>query len=258
MLIDSHCHLDHLDLSSYDNSIDLLLRSARAAGVERFLSVGIDLKSSRDIIEISSKYSDVDVSVGLHPLQEGCPLVPSEEELISLASHSNVVAIGETGLDNHYGKKSSEWQKDSFITHLKAGSKSKKPVIVHTRSAKDETIKILRDYADTSCGGVLHCFTETAEMAFNAIELNFYISFSGIITFKNASSLRETVKKIPIERILIETDSPWLAPIPFRGKKNEPKYVIEVAKTLAQTKGITLEEVCEKTTLNYKKLFFKG
>ena len=174
---------------------------------------------------------------------------------MSLASNSRVVAIGETGLDNYYGQESNDWQINSFITHLKAGDRLKKPVIVHTRAAQAETIKILRNYANTECGGVLHCFTETPKMAFDAIDLNFYISFSGIITFKNASTLRETVKEIPLERILIETDSPWLAPVPFRGSKNEPKYVLEVAKALAKIKGVTLQEVCEKTAHNYSELF---
>lgn len=255
LLIDSHCHLDHLDLSAYNNSLDLLLNSSREAGVERFLSVGIDIESSKKIIKVTADHADVDISVGLHPLQDGTPTVPSIDDLVSLASDSRVVAIGETGLDNYYGKESNDWQKNSFITHLKAGDRLGKPVIVHTRAAQNETIEILRNYANTRYGGVLHCFTETPKMAFDAIDLNFYISFSGIITFKNASSLRETVKKIPLDRILIETDSPWLAPVPFRGSKNEPKYVLEVAKAIARIKGVTLQEVCEKTAHNYRELF---
>ena len=255
LLIDSHCHLDHLDLSPYNNSLDHLLASSRDAGVKRFLCVGIDMKSSKKILEITADHDDIDISVGLHPLQDGTPAVPSIEDLVSLASNSRVVAIGETGLDNYYGQESNDWQINSFITHLKAGDRLKKPVIVHTRAAQNETIKILRNYANTECGGVLHCFTETPKMAFDAIDLNFYISFSGIITFKNANTLRETVKEIPLERILIETDSPWLAPVPFRGSKNEPKYVLEVAKALAKIKGVTLQEVCEKTAHNYSELF---
>jgi len=255
VLIDSHCHLDHLDLSPYDNSLDTLLQSSRKAGIERFLSVGVDMESSRRIIEIASKNDDIDVSVGLHPLQENSPVIPSIKDLIDMGSHSKVVAIGETGLDNYYGQKSSDWQKESFIVHLQAANELQKPVIVHTREARNETIRILRSHSNQESGGVLHCFTDTLEMAFDAIDLNFYISFSGIITFRNAGSLRETVKNIPLDRILIETDAPWLAPIPFRGKKNEPKYVSEVAKTVAEIKDITLQEVGETTCQNYRNLF---
>ena len=255
VLIDSHCHLDHLDLSPYNNSLDTLLQSSRKAGIERFLSVGVDMESSRRIIEIASKNDDIDVSVGLHPLQENSPVIPSIKDLIDMGSHSKVVAIGETGLDHYYGQKSSDWQKESFIVHLQAANELKKPVIVHTREARNETIRILRSYSNQESGGVLHCFTDTSEMAFDAIDLNFYISFSGIITFRNAGSLRETVKNIPLDRILIETDAPWLAPIPFRGKKNEPKYVSEVAKTVAEIKDITLQEVGETTCQNYRNLF---
>jgi len=253
VLIDSHCHLDHLDLSSYNNSLDALLESSRKAGIERFLSVGVDMESSRRIIEIASKNDDIDVSIGLHPLQENSPVIPSIKDLIDMGTHPKVVAIGETGLDNYYGQKSSDWQKESFITHLRAANELQKPV---TRHARNETIRILHNYSNQRFGGVLHCFTDTLEMAFDAIDLNFYISFSGIITFRNAGSLRETVKNIPLDRILIETDSPWLAPVPFRGKKNEPKYVSEVAKTVAEIKGITLQEVSETTSQNYRNLFF--
>lgn len=258
MLIDSHCHLDHLDLSDYDNSLDRLLDAARIAGVHRFLSVGVDVESSRLILKLSEKYDDVDVSVGVHPLQESLPVIPTTDQLIALANHPKVVAIGETGLDNHYGKESADWQKESFIVHLQAAGELLKPVIVHTRNAQKETINILRDYAHKKSGGVLHCFTETLEMALDAIDLNFYISFSGIVTFANAGNLRDVARKIPLNRMLIETDSPWLAPVPYRGVKNEPKYVLEVAKMIAQIRGITLEEVCEATTCNYQQLFLSN
>jgi len=258
VLIDSHCHLDHLDLSDYDNSLDRLLDAARIAGVHRFLSVGVDVESSRLILKLSEKYDDVDVSVGVHPLQESLPVIPTTDQLIALANHPKVVAIGETGLDNHYGKESADWQKESFIVHLQAAGELLKPVIVHTRNAQKETINILRDYAHKKSGGVLHCFTETLEMALDAIDLNFYISFSGIVTFANAGDLRDVAKKIPLNRMLIETDSPWLAPVPHRGAKNEPKYVLEVAKIIAQIRGITLEEVCETTSSNYQQLFLRN
>jgi len=255
VLVDSHCHLDHLDLAEYKGDLSSLLQAARDRGIGHFLSVGVNLESSKKLISLANKYDDVNVSVGVHPLQETRPLIPEISELIELGSHKSVVAIGETGLDNYYDSDSSEWQQESFIRHLKAASELKKPVIIHTREAKNETLSIMRAYANTQSAGVLHCFTETLEMAHAALDLNFLISFSGIITFRNASALREVVKQVPLERILVETDSPWLAPVPHRGKQNEPQYVVEVAKMVAEIKGISFEEVSEVTTENFEKLF---
>lgn len=256
MLVDSHCHLDHLDLSDYHNSLNDLLQAARKRGVSHFLSVGVDLESSRKLIELATEYPDVNVSVGVHPLQKSRPAIPEISELIALGRHQCVVAIGETGLDNYYDSESIAWQKESFIRHLKAASELAKPVIVHTREAREETLSILRAHANKESSGVLHCFTETWEMARDAIALNFYLSFSGIITFRNASALREVVKKVPLERLLVETDAPWLAPVPHRGKQNEPQFVVEVAKAVADIKGISYEKVAEVTTQNFQKLFF--
>ena len=255
MLVDSHCHLDHLDLTDHDNSLENLLQAARSRGVHRFLSVGVDLDSSRKLLELTAEFDDVMVSVGVHPLQETRPAMPEISELVELGRHSKVVAIGEPGLDNYYDSDSAEWQQESFIRHLKAASQLLKPVIVHTREARAETMSILRDHANTTSAGVLHCFTETWDMARDALALNFYLSFSGIITFRNASVLREVVKKVPLERMLVETDAPWLAPVPHRGKQNEPQYVLEVAKAVAEIKGITYEEVAEVTSHNYEQLF---
>ena len=258
MLVDSHCHLDHLDLAEYQGNLSALLQAARERGVGHFLSVGVNLESSKKLITLANEYDDVDVSVGVHPLQETRPSIPEISELIALGSHKSVVAIGETGLDNYYDSDSSEWQQESFIRHLKAASELKKPVIIHTREAKDETLSIMRAHANTQSAGVLHCFTETLEMAHAALDLNFYVSFSGIITFRNASVLREVVKQVPLERMLVETDAPWLAPVPHRGKQNEPQYVVEVAKAVAEIKGISFEEVSEVTTTNFEKLFLVG
>ena len=258
MLVDSHCHLDHLDLAEYQGDLSALLQAARERGVGHFLSVGVNLESSKKLIALANEYDDVNVSVGVHPLQETRPPIPEISELIELGSHKSVVAIGETGLDNYYDSDSSEWQQESFIRHLKAASELKKPVIIHTREAKDETLSIMRAHANTQSAGVLHCFTETLEMAHAALDLNFYISFSGIITFRNASALREVVKQVPLERMLVETDSPWLAPAPHRGKQNEPQFVVEVAKAVAEIKGISFEEVSEVTTENFEKLFLVG
>lgn len=257
MLVDSHCHLDHLDLTDYQNSLPELLQAARNCGVNKFLSVGVDLSSSRKLISLASELSDVSVSIGVHPLQKQRPAIPEVAELVELGGHETVVAIGETGLDNYYDSESADWQQESFIRHLKAAKVLSKPVIIHSREAREETIGILRAHADTQTAGVIHCFTESWDMACEAIDLNFYLSFSGIITFRNASELRAVVKQVPLERILVETDSPWLAPVPHRGKQNEPKYVVEVAKAVAEIKGVSYEEVAEATTHNFEQLFFK-
>ena len=161
-------------------------------------------------------------------------------------------------MDNYYDSESSEWQQESFIRHLQAASELEKPVIIHSREAVEETLSIMRGHANTESAGVIHCFTETWDMARAAMDMNFYISFSGIITFRNAKALREVVKQVPLERILVETDAPWLAPVPHRGKQNEPKYVVEVAKAVAEIKGISLEEVSQVTTKNFGQLFLGG
>jgi TatD DNase family protein len=180
--------------------------------------------------------------------------VPSVEALVSLAEADRVVAIGETGLDNFYSAETLQWQRESFVNHLLAAQQTAKPIIIHTRDARDETIDLLRQYP-LPAGGVMHCFTETWEMAQAAIELGFYISFSGIVTFKSAAELREVAKQVPLDRILVETDSPWLAPVPHRGKQNEPQYVREVAQCIAELRGISFEALAEITTQNFHRLF---
>ena len=255
MLVDSHCHLDHLKLEKYQDSLNGLLTAARKRGVNQFLSVGVNLEKSRKLIELAEQYSDVMVSIGVHPLQQDLPPLPEVEQLLELGSHNAVVAIGETGLDNYYSADTHDWQRESFIRHLQAADQLNKPVIVHTRDAREETLEILREHANTESAGVLHCFTESLKMAQAAMELGFYISFSGIITFRNAAELREVVKQVPLERILVETDSPWLAPVPYRGKQNEPQYVVEVAQCVADIKGVSFAKVAEVTTGNFQRLF---
>jgi TatD DNase family protein len=255
VLVDSHCHLDHLDLSDYQQSLTDLLQAAHNRGVGGFLSVGVDLVSSKKLIKLAAEYPSVQVSVGVHPLQKTRPAIPEISELVELGRQPRVVAIGETGLDNYYGSDSADWQQESFIRHLKAASQLSKPVIVHTRDACEETLLTLREHADAQSAGVIHCFTETWEMARDVMDLNFFLSFSGIITFRNASALREVVKKVPLERMLVETDAPWLTPMPHRGKQNEPQYVVEVAKAVAEIKGVSFEEVAEITTNNFERLF---
>jgi TatD DNase family protein len=254
MLVDSHCHLDHLDLTDREGGLSAVLADANARGIIQFLSVAVDLKSSASLVELTAQHSNVYSSVGVHPLQKVDQPVPTVEQLLSLAAAPNVVAIGETGLDNFYSADTHQWQRDSFINHLQASQQSDKPIIIHTRDAREETIDLLRQYP-LSAGGVMHCFTETWEMAEAAMGMGFYISFSGIVTFNSAADLRDVVRRVPVDRLLVETDSPWLAPVPYRGRQNEPQYVLEVAKTVADLKGISVDQLAEITTQNFHRLF---
>ncbi len=255
MLVDSHCHLDHLDLTAHNDSLRMLLDAARARGVEGFLSVGVDLESSRRLISLAQAHPDVVLAVGSHPLQRNPQPLPDVAELTTLGRGEKVVAIGETGLDYHYSPDSAAWQRESFVRHAFVADQLAKPLIVHTREARSETLELLRRHANLDIGGVLHCFTEDWAMAKAALDLNFYISFSGILTFNNASALRAVAKKIPLQRLLVETDSPWLAPKPWRGRKNEPQYVVEVAQTLADLRGLPVVELAQATTANFERLF---
>jgi TatD DNase family protein len=254
MLIDSHCHLDRLDLTAREGGVEGVIADAKARGVSHLLTVAIDLESSKSLTELTAKYDHIYSSVGVHPLQDEVLPLPTVEEITALATLPKVIAVGETGLDNYYSADNFDWQYESFTRHLLASKQVDKPLIVHTRDARDETISLLKQH-QSNAAGVLHCFTETWEMAKAAMEFGYYISFSGIVTFKNASELREVVKKIPLDRILVETDSPWLAPVPYRGKQNEPKNVYEVAQCLAEIKGVSLEEIAEITTNNFFNLF---
>lgn len=254
MLVDSHCHLDHLDLVDREGGLESVLADANARGITQFLSVAVDLATSASLVDLTTSHSNIFSSVGVHPLQKVEQPVPTVDQLLALADAPNVVAIGETGLDNFYSADSFQWQRESFINHLKASQQCEKPIIIHTREARDETIALLRQYP-LQAGGVMHCFTETWEMAEAALDLGFYISFSGIVTFNSAENLREVVRQVPLDRLLVETDSPWLAPVPHRGKQNEPQYVLEVAQCVAQLKGISLEQLAEITTQNFHRLF---
>ena len=254
MLVDSHCHLDHLDIADREGGLEAVLADAHARGITKFLSVAVDLASSASLVDLTALHNNIFSSVGVHPLQKVDQPVPTVSQLLALAEAPNVVAIGETGLDKFYSADTYQWQRDSFINHLKASQQCNKPIIIHTREARDETIALLRQYP-LQAGGVMHCFTETWEMAAAALELGFYISFSGIVTFNSASDLREVVRQVPLERLLVETDSPWLAPVPHRGKQNEPQYVLEVAQCVAELKGVSLEQLAEITTQNFHRLF---
>jgi len=258
MLVDSHCHLDRLDLFGQPVDLDEELARARARGVGRFMAIGVDLESSANLIALAHRYQDVVVTVGAHPLQDNPIPVPDPDKLAALAADAKVVGIGETGLDYYYSEDSAAWQQTSFIAHLEVARAVAKPVVVHTRNAREDTLRLIREHGCRDNSGVLHCFTESWEMAKAALDLNYYISFSGIITFANAKELREVVRKVPLERMLVETDAPWLAPAPYRGKPNVPAYVVEVAAKVAEIKGVSAEGVAEITTANFQTLFRCG
>jgi TatD DNase family protein len=252
--VDSHCHLDCLDLNYFQKDLGQLLELAREKGVSHFLCVCIDLENFPTVLAIAERFIDVSASVGLHPT-ERVNSEPSLAELLKLAKHPKVVAIGETGLDYYRDTSQKEEQQERFRRHIRAALAVNKPLIVHTRDAREDTIAILKEEGAEKVGGVLHCFTENMAMATAAIEMGFYISFSGILTFKNAQELQSIAQQLPLERILIETDSPYLTPIPFRGKPNQPAYVLHVAEKLAELRQEPLAKIAEQTTANFFKLF---
>ncbi len=252
-IIDSHCHLDRVDLSAFGGSMESLLAHAKTLSVEEFLCVCIDLEHFDDVLAIAQKHPEVYASVGVHPCElDGKD--PSVEELLTLAKHDKIIAIGETGLDYfHVQKDGADWQRERFRRHIAASNQSGKPMIIHTRNAKADTIAIMRE--EKAEKGVMHCFSEDWETAKAAMDLGFYISFSGIVTFKNAEDLREVAKKVPLDRILVETDSPYLTPVPYRGKPNSPAYTYYVAEKMAEIRGETIETIANATTHNFNTLF---
>jgi len=257
MIVDSHCHLDRLELSRYPDGLAGAIAAANEAGVSEMLCVCISDENRQAVLDIASAYPNIYASVGIHPTDVGDDVVPVET-LVDWSQAAKVVALGESGLDYHYSGDNAENQKQSFSNHLIAGGQLGLPIIVHTRAAKDDTIALIKDYGSTESAGVMHCFTESWEMAKQALDLNYYISISGIVTFKNADELRDVTRQVPLDRLLIETDSPYLAPIPFRGKPNEPKYVRQVAEYVAELKGVTLEQLAEITRDNFHRLFSRA
>ncbi|GAA0288542.1 YchF/TatD family DNA exonuclease [Psychrosphaera haliotis] len=253
--VDSHCHLDRIDLEKEKIDFGTLFENAQANNVEHMLCVAISLDQFPAMVEKSKNYKNVSFSCGVHPLHVGEDKNFTLKDLHELASDQRVVAVGETGLDYYYSKDSIADQQKAFAHHIEVGNKLNKPIIVHTRDAREDTIAILKEQNADKCRGVLHCFTESWEMAKQAMDLNFYISISGIVTFKSAAELQDVVRKMPLDRLLIETDSPYLAPVPYRGKQNQPAYVKHVAEFVAQLKNISVEEVAEQTTQNFKDLF---
>lgn len=245
MIIDSHCHLNYLKLE--DTSLNNIITNAKNAGIDKIVSIAVAWHEIDDIQKIAEKYNDVYFSVGVHP-SELDSYQPSVEEIIDKSNHPKCVAIGETGLDYYYnGEETKPKQVSKFINHIQAAIEVAKPIIVHTRAAKQDTLDILKSENVEKCGGILHCFTEDYDMAKQAIDMGMYISFSGILTFKNAKDIQETAKKLPLDRILIETDAPYLTPVPYRGKPNYPEYVKYVAKFLAQLRNEDIDKIAQQT-----------
>jgi len=254
MYIDSHCHLDRIDLKDFNNSFTQLLDTIQQADVERMLCVSISLDEYPAMKALVEGRDNIDISVGVHPCDTQDDIVKLQQ-LIELGNDSKVVAIGETGLDYYYSAETREQQLASFKVHMQAANELAKPVIIHTRDAQQDTLDILKEGNVASCGGVLHCFTESWEMAKQALDMGMYISFSGIVTFRNAQALRDVALKVPDDRFLIETDSPYLAPVPHRGKQNHPGWVGHVAECLAQVRGSTIENIAAQSRENYLRLF---
>lgn len=252
MFIDSHCHLDLLCEANDRAVLDDYLNLARSRGVNGFLCIGVELERLPGVLSIAESHDDVLATVGVHPLYAES-VEPEVERLMTLADHPSVVGIGETGLDYFYDKADPALQQRRFIKHIEAARALNKPLVIHTRDARADTLKLLREHGASR--GVLHCFTEDIATAEAAMELGFYISFSGIITFASAKALREVVAAVPLERLLIETDSPWLAPVPHRGQKNQPAFVVEVAMQIAQIRNVPVDEVGRITSANFRSLF---
>lgn len=253
-IIDSHCHLDSLDYENQHKNVDEVIENAKARGVGHFISVCTTLGRFEAMKQLTAYRDEVSLSCGVHPLNvEDEPF--DYDKLLSFAQDPKVVAIGETGLDYHYTPETKALQQSIFAQQIEIANKVNKPLIIHTRSARQDTMEMLEQGGAEKCGGVLHCFTEDLAMAKRAMDIGFYISISGIITFRNAEELRDVVRHVPLDRLLVETDSPYLAPIPYRGKPNQPAYVRETCEYLAALKGVSVEELARITTQNVQKLF---
>lgn len=253
-IIDTHCHLDALDYETRHKNVDEVIENAKARGVQHFLSVCTTVGRFEAMKALTAHRDDVSLSCGVHPLNvEDEPF--DYDKLLTFAQDPKVVAIGETGLDYHYTPETMALQKSLFAQQIEVANKLNKPLIIHSRSARQDTMDMLEQGGAEKCGGVLHCFTEDWTMAKRALDIGFYISISGIITFRNAEELRDVVRQVPLERLLVETDSPYLAPIPYRGKPNQPAYVRETCEYVATLKGVSLEEMARIATENARKLF---
>ncbi|HEY7804352.1 MAG TPA: TatD family hydrolase [Orrella sp.] len=253
VFIDSHCHVNFPELAEDYGAIAQRMGENR---VKMALCVSVNLPDWDGLIAMVEREPTLWGSVGVHPDYEN-EIEPTVDDLVSRSHHPKVVAIGETGLDYYRLTGDLEWQRERFRTHIRAAKQAKLPLIIHTRQAQEDTIRILQEEGADEIGGVMHCFTESWEMAQQSMELGFYVSFSGIVTFKNARDLQETASKMPMDRLLIETDSPYLAPVPYRGKRNDPSLVVHVADKIAELQGISAQEVADQSTENFFRLFSK-
>lgn len=251
MLVDSHCHLNFPELAE---NLPNIKHAMQQNNVGHALCISVTLPDFPQVLALAEANDNFFATVGVHPDYEDIE-EPTVEQLITLANHPKVIGIGETGLDYFRLTGDLEWQRTRFRTHIRAAVASNKPLIIHTRNAAEDTLRIMREEGAQQVGGVMHCFTETLDVAMEAISLGFYISFSGIVTFKNATALKEVARHVPIDRILVETDSPYLAPIPFRGKTNQPANVKYVAEEIAKLRNIEFEQLATVTTNNFFKLF---
>lgn len=253
MFIDSHCHLDFPDLAA---DLPQVLADMQRNQVSHALVVSVCMPDWPRLMALVASQPHLYASVGVHPAYRDTPET-SVEELLQLTQSPKVIAIGETGLDYFHEQEPLDWQRDRFRTHIQAARQADLPLIIHTRAAADDTIRMLCDEGARDCGGVMHCFTESWEVAEAALDLGFYISFSGIVTFKNATVLHDVAQRVPLDRLLIETDSPYLAPVPFRGKRNDPSKVMYVAERIAELRGLTVAEVAAQSSSNFRSLFRK-
>ncbi len=251
MFVDSHCHINFPELIA---DIDGVLGAMKANAVSHALCVSVTLEAFPEVLGLAKRFLNVFASAGVHPDTE-VGEDPDVDRLVALAGHPRVVAVGETGLDYYRLQGNLEWQRERFRRHIQAARVIGKPLIIHTREAAEDTLRLMREEKASEIGGVMHCFTETAEVAQAAMDMNFLISFSGIVTFKNALALKDVARLVPLDRMLIETDSPYLAPVPYRGKTNQPAYVRFVAEEIGKLKGISTEAVAQATTDNFFRLF---
>ncbi|MDR3158076.1 MAG: TatD family hydrolase [Zoogloeaceae bacterium] len=251
MLVDSHCHLDFPGLA---DTLPQTLAAMRQHDVRGALCIGVNLADFPRVLALAEEHAHLFASVGVHPEYDDVE-EPDVERLTALAAHAKVIAIGETGLDYHWRKDRPEWQRQRFRAHIRAARSAGKPLVIHTRQATEDTLAILQAENAREAGGILHCFSEDWDMAQQALEMGFYISFSGIVTFKNARTVQEAARRVPLDRFLIETDAPYLAPAPYRGQVNQPAYVRFVAEAIAHLRGMTFAEVAAASSENFFTLF---
>jgi len=252
MLVDSHCHLDFPELHA--DAEGVMGRMAQN-GVTHALTISTTLTTFPAVLRVAQERANLWCSAGVHPDERRDEREVTFDDLVAMASDPKVIAIGETGLDYFRVEGDTEWQRERFRTHIRAARATRKPLVIHTRAAAEDTLKIMREEGAEEAGGVMHCFTETWEVAQAAMSLGFHISFSGIVTFKNAAQLKDVAQRVPPERMLVETDSPYLAPVPHRGKTNEPAFVKHVAEEVARLRGVAFEEIARATTANFFALF---